>query len=113
MELRGEVRGGRFIAGVPGEQFGLPEAVGLLRRIRRDKTLCAEPVGLSAADPLNLAGIVGPGARLPALASNRMVYQSGEVVAKLSGKDDKDESVAPELRKMLRTQQVHFRSRPQ
>ena len=113
MELRGEVRGGRFIAGVPGEQFGLPEAVGLLRRIRRDKTLCAEPVGLSAADPLNLAGIVGPGARLPALASNRMVYQSGEVVAKLSGKDDKDESVAPELRKMLRTQRVYFRSQTQ
>ena len=113
MELRGEVRGGRFIAGVSGEQFGLPEAVGLLRRIRRDKTLCAEPVGLSAADPLNLAGIVGPGARLPAHASNRMVYQSGEVVAKQSGKDDKDESVAPELRKMLRMQQVHFRSRPQ
>jgi len=113
MELRGEVRGGRFIAGVPGEQFGLPEAVGLLRRIRRDKTLCAEPVGLSAADPLNLAGIVGPGARLPAFASNRMVYQSGEVVAKLSGKNDKDESVAPELRKMLHTQQVYFRSRPQ
>ena len=113
MELRGEVRGGRFIAGVPGEQFGLPEAVGLLRRIRRDKTLCAEPVGLSAADPLNLAGIVGAGARLPALASNRMVYQSGEVVAKLSGKDEKGESVAPGLRKMLRTQQVHFRTRPQ
>ena len=112
MELRGEVRGGRFIAGVPGEQFGLPEAVGLLRRIRRDKTLCAEPVGLSAADPLNLAGIVGPGARLPALASNRMVYQSGEVVAKLSGKGDQDESVAPSLQKMLRTQQVYFRSQP-
>ncbi len=112
MELRGEVRGGRFIAGVPGEQFGLPEAVGLLRRIRRDKTLCAEPVGLSAADPLNLAGIVGPGARLPALASNRMVYQSGEVVAKLSGKDDKDESVVPELQKMLRTQQAYLSSRP-
>lgn len=113
MELRGEVRGGRFIAGIPGEQFGLPEAVGLLRRIRRDKTLCAEPVGLSAADPLNLAGIVGPGARLPALASNRMVYQSGEVVAKLSGKNDEDDSAAPELRKMLHTQQVYFRSRPQ
>lgn len=112
MELRGEVRGGRFIAGVPGEQFGLPEAVGLLRRIRRDKTLCAEPVGLSAADPLNLAGIVGPGDRLPALASNRMVYQSGEVVAKLSRKDNKDESVAPELRKMLRTQQAYFKSQP-
>ena len=86
--------------------------MGLLRRIRRDKTLCAEPVGLSAADPLNLAGIVGPGARLPALASNRMVYQSGEVVAKLSGKDDKDVLVAPELRKMLHTQQVYFRSQP-
>lgn len=112
MELRGKVRGGRFIAGVPGEQFGLPEAVGLLRRIRRDKALCAEPVGLSASDPLNLAGIVGPGDRLPALASNRMVYQSGEVVAKLSRKDNKDESVAPELRKMLRTQQAYFKSQP-
>jgi ATP-dependent Lhr-like helicase len=57
MELRGEVRGGRFVAGFSGEQFALPEAVDLLRRLRREG---ARPVAGDAPDPLNYAGILTP-----------------------------------------------------
>ncbi|MFQ5937240.1 MAG: helicase-related protein, partial [Acidiferrobacterales bacterium] len=67
LEARGEIRGGRFVAGFSGEQYALPEAVGTLREIRRKR----EPgrfVSLSAADPLNLMGIITPGQRVPALA---------------------------------------------
>ena len=85
LEARGEIRGGRFVAGAPGEQFALPEAVGLLRNVRRNDALVSEPIGISAADPLNLAGIVGPGPRIPALASNRVLYRRGVVVASLVG----------------------------
>ena len=61
MEARGEIRGGRFVAGFVGEQFALPEAVDALRSARRAGS-DAEPVTLGACDPLNLAGIVLPGA---------------------------------------------------
>ena len=64
LEARGEVRGGRFVAGFVGEQFALPEAVEALRAVRR-KTDEAETVIVTAADPLNLVGILTPGARLP------------------------------------------------
>ncbi len=104
MEMRGDVRGGRFIDGVPGEHFGLPEAVGLLRHVRRDKSIAASPVGLSAVDPLNLAGIVGPGARVSALASNRLVYENGEVVATLIGDHVNVGGLTPAIRKVLFTQ---------
>ena len=60
LEARGEIRGGRFVAGFSGEQFALPEAVGLLRDARR-KPASDELVSLSAADPLNLIGIITPG----------------------------------------------------
>ena len=83
LEARGEIRGGRFIGGVPGEHFGLPEAVGLLKTAGRNKDLGAEPVALSAADPLNLEGILTPGARVPALATNRIVFVGGVVAATL------------------------------
>src|SRR5262249_44823728 len=76
LESRGEIRGGRFVAGIPGEQFALPDAVGLLRQTRRKKpneTL----VSISAADPLNLVGILTPGPRLPALTGNRLLFQDG------------------------------------
>jgi len=61
MEARGEIRGGRFVAGFVGEQFALPEAVDALRAVRRAGE-DAEPVVLGAYDPLNLAGIILPGA---------------------------------------------------
>ena len=79
MEARGEIRGGRFVAGFQGEQFALPEAVGRLRKIRRQEDDAL--VSLSAADPLNLVGIVTPGGRVPAIADNRVLFQSGVPVA--------------------------------
>ena len=76
-EDRGEVRGGRFVNRFSGEQFALPEAVGELRRIRR-----AAPSGrvltLSAADPLNLTGIVTAGERVSSTAAREVVYRDGE-----------------------------------
>jgi ATP-dependent Lhr-like helicase len=80
LEARGEVRGGRFVAGVTGEQFAVPEAVGLLRDVRRRERTGAL-VGVSGADPLNLVGIVAPGARLPALTGNRVLYRDGVPIA--------------------------------
>jgi len=88
LEARGEIRGGRFVAGFSGEQYALPEAVGLLRETRR-RPLSEQWVSLSAADPLNLIGILTPGPRLPALTDNRLIYRDGLPVATLSaGKVD-------------------------
>jgi ATP-dependent Lhr-like helicase len=67
MEAQGEIRGGRFVSGFVGEQFARPEAVELLREIRRDRTAGDAP-GISAADPLNLAGIITPGPRISPLS---------------------------------------------
>jgi ATP-dependent Lhr-like helicase len=64
MELRGEVRGGRFVAGFSGEQFALPQAVELLRKLRREGA--REPVSVEAADPLNFQGILTPEKRIAA-----------------------------------------------
>jgi ATP-dependent Lhr-like helicase len=76
LEARGEIRGGRFVAGKAGEQFALPEAVGELRATRREAP-AGQLVALSAADPLNLTGIITPGERIPALGGNRILYQDG------------------------------------
>ncbi len=84
LESRGEIRGGRFVAGFSGEQFAAPEAIGLLREIRR-KPIAGQWVSLSGADPLNLVGVLTPGSRLPALIGNRVVYRDGIPVAVLSG----------------------------
>ncbi len=86
LEARGEIRGGRFVAGLSGEQFALPEAVCTLREIRRKPGL-GTFVSLSAADPLNLVGIITPGQRLAALASNRVLYRDGLPVALQAGGD--------------------------
>ena len=84
LEARGELRGGRFVQGFSGEQFALPEAVNLLKTIRKqDKT--AELTVLSAADPLNLTGIITPGERIASLSSQRVVYRDGIPVAYGSG----------------------------
>ena len=81
-EARGEIRGGRFVAGLVGEQFALPEAVEAMRSVRR-----AEPTGeamvVSACDPLNLAGVITPGPRVPAVPGNRVAFQDGVPVASL------------------------------
>jgi ATP-dependent Lhr-like helicase len=84
LEARGEIRGGRFVAGFSGEQYATLDAVGLLRDIRR-KSGDGQWLSLSAADPLNLIGIVTPGTRLPALTGNRLLYRDGLPVAVFSG----------------------------
>jgi ATP-dependent Lhr-like helicase len=80
LEAQGRIRGGRFVAGMAGEQYALPEAVAAMRAIRRTAGP-GDLVSLSAADPLNLTGIVTPGARVPALTNNRVLYRDGVPVA--------------------------------
>jgi ATP-dependent Lhr-like helicase len=84
LEARGEIRGGRFVGGFSGEQFALPEAVGMLRTIRRTPKT-GELVSVSAADPLNLVGVMTPGGRVSSLPSNRILFRDGEPIAILEG----------------------------
>jgi ATP-dependent Lhr-like helicase len=80
LEARGEIRGGRFVSGMAGEQFAVPDAVTRLRAVRRAGAT-GLVVGLSAADPLNLTGVLSPDDRVAALAGNRIVYEDGVPVA--------------------------------
>jgi ATP-dependent helicase Lhr and Lhr-like helicase len=82
LEARGEIRGGRFVAGFSGEQFALPEAVGVLRGTRNEDKAGKLTV-VSGADPLNLVGILLPGPKVAALYSNRVLYRDGIAVAAL------------------------------
>jgi ATP-dependent Lhr-like helicase len=82
LEARGEIRGGRFVAGLSGEQFALPEAVGALRRVRRQAP-DGELLALSASDPLNLVGTVLPGNKVPRLPGARVLYRDGIALATL------------------------------
>jgi ATP-dependent Lhr-like helicase len=84
LEARGEIRGGRFVAGVAGEQFALPEAIGALREVRR-KPASGEWVSLSGADPLNLIGTLTPGPKVAALTGNRVLYRDGLPIGLLVG----------------------------
>jgi ATP-dependent Lhr-like helicase len=84
LEARGDIRGGRFVAGFSGEQYALPEAVGMLREIRR-KPPSGEWISVSGVDPLNLVGILTPGAKLAALSGNRLLYRDGLPVASYAG----------------------------
>ena len=84
LEARGEIRGGRFVAGFSGEQFALADAIGMLREIRR-RPDSGGLVSLSGADPLNLVGILTPGPRLAALTGNRVLYRDGLPIAFLAG----------------------------
>lgn len=86
LEARGEIRGGHFVSGVSGEQFALPEAIGLLRSLRKAKPT-GELIMLSAADPLNLIGVLTPGAKIAATTPNRLLLRDGVPIAALeSGK---------------------------
>jgi ATP-dependent helicase Lhr and Lhr-like helicase len=76
MEARGTIRGGRFVTGFTGEQYALPEALEVLRTVRKEG-LNGQTVILSAADPLNLVGVVVPGARVPAVATNHVALVDG------------------------------------
>jgi ATP-dependent Lhr-like helicase len=80
-----KIRGGRFVAGFSGEQYALPEAIGLLRETRR-RPPSEQWISLSGADPLNLIGVLTPGPRLAALTDNRLVYRDGIPVATLSAR---------------------------
>jgi ATP-dependent helicase Lhr and Lhr-like helicase len=84
MEARGGIRGGRFVAGFGGEQFAAPDAVGRLRAVRRMEPL-DELVVLSAADPLNLVGILTPQARIASVYRNRVLLKDGVPIAALEG----------------------------
>jgi ATP-dependent Lhr-like helicase len=110
LEARGEIRGGRFVAGISGEQFAIPEAVGMMRAIRRTGSEsmefgyrfpvrgaeesaqnaipttsadAASLISVSAADPMNLVGIITPGRRVAGYTSNRILYRNGEPVSVL------------------------------
>jgi ATP-dependent Lhr-like helicase len=71
LEARGEIRGGRFVAGFEGEQYALPEAITLLRDVRRRADVRA-PASVAAADPLNFRGILTPDERISP-ATRRLV----------------------------------------
>jgi ATP-dependent Lhr-like helicase len=86
LEARGEIRGGYFVGGVSGEQFALPEAIGLLRSIRKSPS-SRELITLSAADPLNLQGILTPGPRIPAFTANRILFRAGLPIAALESRE--------------------------
>ncbi|MDB5940794.1 MAG: box helicase [Ramlibacter sp.] len=85
LEARGEVRGGRFVSGFSGEQFALPQAAAALRKTA--KAPGRERVAISAVDPLNLAGIVTPGDKVPRLPGNRLLFEGGVPIAVQSGGD--------------------------
>ncbi len=102
LEARGEIRGGRFVAGFSGEQYALPEAVGQLRAIRR-QTPSGHWVRVSGTDPLNLAGITTPGARIAALATNRILYRDGiPIAARVGGELVELHSSAEEFKNEIR-----------
>ena len=79
-EARGEVRGGRFVAGLVGEQFALPEAVDALRAVHR-RAPSGEVVRVSGSDPLNLVGVLTPGQRVPSVVGNSVLYRDGVPVS--------------------------------
>ena len=102
LEARGEIRGGRFVAGFSGEQYALPEAVGQLRAIRR-KPPSGQFIRVSGADPLNLAGITTPGQRVTAFATNRVLFRDGiPIAAREAGELVELHSSAAELRGEIR-----------
>ncbi len=86
LEARGEIRGGRFVSGVAGEQFAMSNTIQELRTLRDDPR-ADELTILSAADPLNLVGILTKQARIPSTASNRLAYWNGTLIAYSKGEE--------------------------
>jgi ATP-dependent Lhr-like helicase len=84
LEARGEIRGGRFVSGMSGEQFALPDAVEQLREVRRTAR-DGRLITVSAADPLNLAGVIDSGQRVHVTPGNRVAYRDGVPLAALEG----------------------------
>ncbi len=105
LEARGEIRGGRFVSAMTGEQFALVDAVSRLREIRRTPADGRLHV-IGAVDPLNLAGIVTAGERVRAVASSRVVYRDGVPIAAFEGEcvrtlTETGEPVPPNLARAL------------
>jgi ATP-dependent Lhr-like helicase len=114
LEARGEVRGGRFVAGFSGEQFALPAAIAPLREVRR-RPYSEDYLSLSAADPLNLIGILTPGPRLTSLIGNRVLYREGLPIAVYAASEVKflepvESHLQWEAQSALRRRQWHGRS---
>jgi ATP-dependent Lhr-like helicase len=86
MELQGEIRGGRFVSGFVGEQFALPVSVESVRALRKTGFGLPQEVKLSACDPLNLAGVILPGPRIPAVPTNFLVFKDGVIVRTVVGR---------------------------
>ena len=84
LEARGEIRGGRFVSGFGGEQFATADAVGRLRAVRKMEKI-GELAVLSAADPLNLVGILTPEGRIAAIHRNKLLLKDGVPIAALEG----------------------------
>jgi ATP-dependent helicase Lhr and Lhr-like helicase len=82
LEARGGIRGGYFVGGVSGEQFALPEAIAMLRAVRKS-TASGSIITISGADPLNLTGTLSPGLRVSAVTANRILLKDGVPVASL------------------------------
>jgi ATP-dependent Lhr-like helicase len=102
MEARGEIRGGRFVSGFAGEQFAVPEATELVRDVIRDPT--TDRISISAADVLNLAGIITPGERVPGISGNRVLFDKGiPMVVQVGGVMQFMQSVSPESQWKLRS----------
>jgi ATP-dependent Lhr-like helicase len=103
LEARGEIRGGRFIAGLSGEQYALPEAIALLRQVRR-RPAAGTLVSLAAADPANLLGSVVPGRRIARVAGARVLFRDGAPLATSIGGEIEwlDDSVPAAERPALR-----------
>jgi ATP-dependent Lhr-like helicase len=87
LEARGQVRGGRFVSGFAGEQYALPDAVDMLRSVRRKEAGSGVVVRVNGCDPLNLAGILLPGARVPAVRTQSVAYRDGVLVEEASARE--------------------------
>ena len=113
LEARGEIRGGRFVGGFSGEQYALPEAIGLLRSTRKEQG-DDELIAVSGADPLNLVGILTPDEAVPAITTNRILYRDGVpiVVKEAEGKERFLVDVPAEERDMLRGALLRRRPAP-
>jgi len=110
LEARGEIRGGRFVSGMSGEQFALPRAVERLREVRRTPP-DGRLITISTADPLNLAGIMTAGDRIRAASRNRLVYREGVPLAVLEGEFVRalapiEPSIAADVSRALRTRRA-------
>ena len=114
LEARGEIRGGRFVGGFSGEQYALPEAIGLLRSTRREHGGGGdELIAVSGADPLNLVGILTPGDAVPAITTNRVLYRDGVPIVVKDGEGERFlGDVAAEERDILRGALLRRRPAP-